>query len=783
MSSSIHLFLAFALIAFVTRAQEKPSQTPPASRTGEIIGLVRDQVSSQPLPLANILVIASEQGTASDENGRFRLRGLQPGSYNIQVSLMGYRTVVRTDVVVTAGRSTQVVIEMAETVLNLNEVTVHAQYFEKPSELSTSAHALNFEEVRRSPGSAGDVSRVAVSLPGVASASDMRNDLVVRGGSPTENLTIIDNIEIPNINHFATQGASGGPIGMVLTKVIRDVRFVTGGFPAKFGDKLSSVMEVDLLEGSREKFEASIDVNAAMTGLIGEGPLGEKGSWLITLRKSYLDMLIRNFHFSGITVVPNFYDMQTKIVYEMDERNKFTFLSLGGIDDVGFSGGEEQNYGTNADLSGINQVENNQYQYIIGGTWKHLWTSPGYAFFTVSHNLNHYFTDIDDSLGNKTYKNVSTEAEYTAKTDQTFQLTNDSQLSFGAGGKLVGINHEIFLKADTSRFANRATGAGIYPQLNYDKSIRSYKLWAYIQYTMWILGRVTATPGMRLDYFDYVDHGFTLSPRLALRCYLSDRTFLNASYGIFFQTPAYIWLTTDERNRQLRPMRADHYVLGVEHLIQDDLQVTLDLYRKEYKQYPVSGYIPSFILVNGGASGGAFIAGDLRSVGTGYSTGAEFFLQKKLTEDYYGTFSYAYSTARFIALDGIERPGSFDYRHVLTLIAGYKASSSLEFSARWRYTGGSPYTPIDENLSRLYGRETLDLTRINDVRYPAYHRIDIRTDYRFALGSWQAVAYFDLQNAYNQKNVFYYTWDNKDKRQNTIYQWSLLPVLGITLEL
>lgn len=777
------LTIGVALALSTADAQEKSSKaakaTPPK---GEIIGLVRDQESHQPLVGTNILVIGTERGAASDENGRFRIHDVQPGTYSLKASIIGYKTLIRTDVVVTSGRKSQVVMEMSESILSLGEVTVRAEYFAKPQELTTSARALSFEEVRRSPGSSGDVSRVVVSLPGVVSGSDMRNDLIVRGGSPAENLTLIDNIEIPNINHFATQGASGGPIGMVLTEVIRDVRFITGGFPAKFGDRLSSVMEIDLREGNREKFEGSIDVNAAVAGFIGEGPLGGRGSWLLTLRKSYLDMLIENFHFSGITVVPNFYDLQSKIVYDLDERNKFTFLALGGIDDVKFSGGEDQNYGSNPDLSGIDRVKNDQYQYVIGGTWKRLWESRGYSFLTVSHNLNHYFTDIDDSLGNKTYKNVSTEAEYSAKLDATFFLTKDGQLSFGTGGKLVEIQHRLFLKADTSRWADRIRGTGIFSSLDYDKSIHSYKLWAYIQYTQWLFGRVTITPGLRMDYFDYVDQGFSISPRLAVRYYLTDRTSLNASYGIFFQTPAYIWLTTDDRNRRLKPLRADHYTIGLEHLIQDDFQITIDLYRKEYKQYPVSGYIPSYILVNGGASGGAFIAGDLRSVGTGYVMGFEVFLQKKLTEDYYGTLSYAYSSARFKALDGIERPGAFDYRHVLTLIAGYKASKSLEFSLKWRYTGGNPYTPIDARLSVLYGREALDLTKINDARYPAYHRIDVRTDYRFALFSGEAVAYLDLQNAYNKKNIFYYAWNKKNQEIRTVYQWSILPVLGLTVE-
>ncbi|MBM4161484.1 MAG: TonB-dependent receptor [Ignavibacteria bacterium] len=776
------LILSCVLVLWVAEGQEKTrAGTRSARQQGEISGLVRDQATHRLLLGANVLVVGTELGAASDDAGRFLIKNVSPGTYSLRASLVGHTTLVKTDVVVTSGRRTEILLEMAETVLRLDEVTVRADYFAKPREMATSVHALSYEEVRRSPGAAADVSRVALSLPGVVSSADLRNDLIVRGGSPAENLTLIDNIEMPNINHFATQGASGGPIGMVVTEIIRDVTFVTGGFPAKHGDKLSSVMEIELREGNRERTELSLNVNAALMGFIGEGPLLEKGSWLVSARRSYLEFLLRTFHFSGITVIPNFYDLQSKFVYDVDERNKFSLIAVGGIDDVSFAGAEKENYGSNPDLSGIHSVKNNQYQYVLGGTWKHLWKNAGYSFLALSNSRNHYFTDIDDSLGNKTYKNTSTESEYSLKVDATFQAARTGQFSFGGGGKLVDIRHALFLKADTSRWADRIKGTGIFPRLDYDKTFASYKLWAYAQYTQWLFSRITVTPGIRADYFDYVDQGFTLSPRLAVRYYLTDRTSANASYGIYFQTPAYIWLTTDERNRSLKPLRADHYTVGVEHLIQDDFRFTLDAYRKEYKHYPVSGYIPSYILVNGGASAGAFIAGDLRSVGTGYATGVEVFLQKKLTQDYYGTLSYAYSRTRFTALDGIERPGVFDYRHVLTLIAGYKVSENLEFSLKWRITGGNPYTPIDENLSKLFGRETMDLTRINGARYPTYHRIDIRTDYRFNVAGWEAVAYLDLQNAYNRKNIFYYVWDNESQTQSVVYQWSILPIFGLTL--
>ncbi len=766
----------FSLIYSVS-SQDKPSG-------GEIVGSVRDQVSHQPLVGVNIVVVGTTHGAATDEKGNFKIKSLQPGTYRLQASMIGYTTLVKTDVVVTQGQKIQVLFELAETVLEIGTVTVRADYFSKPQELATSAHKLSFEEVRRSPGAAGDVSRVMYALPGVVFSTDLRNDLIVRGGSPTENLTLVDNIEIPNINHFATQGASGGPIGMVNTEFIRDVTFVTGGFPVKYGDRLSSVMEVELREGNREKLAGKLNINAAGAGLIGEGPIGSDGAWMLSARRSYLEFLLRNLNFSGITIIPNFSDLQGKAVYDLGQNDKLSLLGIGGIDKVSFENVRKENTGGgNSDLSGIDNVKNRQYQYLLGGTWKHLWGSSGYTFVTLSNNVNHYFTDIDDSLGNKTYRNESKESEYTARIDASFHLSKDHQLAFGAGAKLVDVRHEVFLKPDTSRWADRDRGTGIFPKLDYDKQIESSKLWAYLQYTRWLFSRLTITPGLRFDYFDYVDHGFTVSPRLSLRYYFTQRTSLNASVGMYFQTPAYIWLTTDERNRNLKPLRSDHYIVGIEHLIQDDVRFTLDLYRKEYKQYPVSGYIPSFILVNGGAAAGAFIAGDLRSVGTGYVTGVELFLQKKLTTNYYGTLSYSYSAARFKALDGVERPGAYDYRHVLTFIAGYKISPVWEVSLRWRYTGGAPYTPIDESLSRRYGRETLDLTKINALRYSPYHRLDVRVDYRFALGSWQGVTYIDLQNAYNRKNIYYYIWSDQDKEVLTVYQWSLLPILGLTVEL
>ncbi|MBM4168688.1 MAG: hypothetical protein FJ215_05975 [Ignavibacteria bacterium] len=755
----------------------------PKSDHGLIVGTVRDQETHVPLGGANVRIVGSNIGAATATSGAFRIEGIPPGTYVVRASMVGYADVLKTDVVVTSGRGTQLMIELSQIALELREITVQSSYFSRPQELATSSHILNFEEIRRSPGASEDVSRVMQSLPGVVLNTDLRNDLIVRGGSPFENYTSIDNLEIPTINHFATQGATGGSIGMVNTELIRDVTFLTGGFPAKYGDRLSSVMDIELREGNRDRTGGKVNLNAAGCSLIGEGPLGSNGSWLVSARRSYLDFLLKNFHFAGITIVPNYIDAQLKLTQDLTASDKLMVLFVGGVDDVKFQNVDPENMGINPDISGLDKVESDLHQWMVGGTWKRLWGTSGYSIVGLGMTENYYFTDIDDKDGRKTYRNRSVEREYGMKIDASFNLAKGNQVSFGAGMKAIAIDHEIFLKADTSRWANRATGSGIFPQLSYDKRFPALKLSGYVQYNRWFFNRWSLVPGLRIDYFNHVNHGLSISPRLAARFHVSEKSSFNASYGIYFQTPAYIWLTTDERNRKLKPIRSDHYIIGFEHLVQDDFKLTVDVYRKEYRDYPVSGYIPSYILVNGGSDAGAFIAGDLRSQGSGAINGVEIFLQKKLTTDYYGTVSYSYSVARYRALDGIERPGRFDYGHVFTFIGGYKISPTLEVSLRWRYAGGNPYTPIDESLSRLLGREVMDLNRINSSRFPAYHRLDVRTDYRFSLASLQWVAYMDLQNTYNQKNVYHYIWNKRDQKVVTVHQWSFLPVIGLSMEL
>jgi len=424
---SRNIYTAAILLCSITGAlQSQPKPNP-----GTIVGVVRDQETHVPLQGANVVIQGTNLGAATTGDGRFRISGVSPGTYSIRAGMIGYAKVTKTDVVVTSGQRTQIMLELSQVAVELGEITVRSSYFSRPQELATSSHTLNFEEIRRSPGASEDVSRVVQSLPGVVLNTDLRNDLIVRGGSPFENYTAIDNLEIPTINHFATQGATGGAMGMVNTELIRDVTFLTGGFPAKYGDRLSSVMEIELREGNRERTGGKVNLNAAGLSLVGEGPMASRGSWLVSARRSYLDFLLKNFNFAGITIIPNYIDAQVKLAYDLTNTDRLAFLFVGGVDDIKFQDVDPENMGINPDLSGLDKVESDLHQFMVGSTWKRIWGADGYSMFALGMTENYYYTDIDDNEGRKTYRNRSVEREYGAKLDASFNLAKGNQISFG----------------------------------------------------------------------------------------------------------------------------------------------------------------------------------------------------------------------------------------------------------------------------------------------------------------------------------------------------------------
>lgn len=257
---------------------------------GSISGEVRDAVTQQPLPMANVVLVGTTQGAAADEKGYYLIKQIPPGIYQVRASMLGYETTVLSEVYVAPKRNKSMNILLRPTGIEVEGVSVRADYFLRPVENAVSFRSLESEEIRRSPGSAEDIFRVIQSMPGVASASGKSAQLIVRGGSPDENLTLLDNIEIYNPIHFARSGASIGVISIINPSLLRQVDFMTGGFPAKYGDKMSSVFEMSLQDGNKEMLNTDLNLSIAGLGVMLDGPISKNSSGIISLRRGFFDI-------------------------------------------------------------------------------------------------------------------------------------------------------------------------------------------------------------------------------------------------------------------------------------------------------------------------------------------------------------------------------------------------------------------------------------------------------------------------------------------------------------
>ena len=348
------------------------------SQTGSIEGFTLDKTTMSPLIGTNVILINTTIGASSDSEGKFVIKNVPVGSYTIQFRMIGYKTITKTDVIVRSSRVTNVSADLSEHALETDQVVVNAGYFKLDDTQPLSITSLSGEEIRRAPGSGGDVSRVLMSLPSLAKVNDQSNSLIVRGGSPLENAFYIDGIEIPNINHFPTQGATGGPIGMINVDLIDDVNFYTGGFSASYGDKLSSILNLKFREGNRNNFDGQLDLSIMGFGGVAEGPLGRNGSYLFSLRRSYLNYLVKLFDV-GTTTAPSYGDFQGKIVYDLSPKHRLSFLTLNGDDHNNPSKTDaEEN-----DMLYYGRQE--VFQNAGGVVWRALWNNDFYSNTSLSY--------------------------------------------------------------------------------------------------------------------------------------------------------------------------------------------------------------------------------------------------------------------------------------------------------------------------------------------------------------------------------------------------------------
>jgi len=736
-----------------------------ATSQGTLKGNVTEVINNRILAGAIVNVLNTERITISDENGTFTIAGLPVGSYNVKVSTQGFRGIIKTDVVILPKRITHLDIQLEQEPLQLEEsVDVSASYFPKNEKEPNSTFNMSAEEVRRAPGSSGDVSRMLKALPGVSNINDANSDLIVRGGSPSENGFFIDNIEIPNINHFPSFGSSGGFFSAINPDFLDNVDFYTGAFSSTFGDRLSSIIDMTFREGNRNEFDGMLNVDLMQAGAMLEGPLGKgKGSFLFSARTC----IIRFLQDAGIVKIENFdfpqmTDSQLKIVYDLSSRQKLTLLNVLGIGDLN-AGGDDFNVG-------LNYTQNT-----VGLNLRSIWsdrfisqTSVAYAIMKHGFNLEFEFED-DDFYWNYTTNNKV----FSFRNTNYFEFNHRHKLEFG-----IQFKHESFDQDWHISDYTDDTGKTIPSEDRITNNFGVGKSAVFFSYILSPFKKLTTSVGVRGDISSF-SKKIRLSPRLSLSYQLLSGLSLNLGYGVFYQSlPSYIFADHPEF-KDLKDPRAIHYVLGLEYRTGKGTRFTLEFYDKKYNYLPIHPDYPERLISDRETFSLYYPINQILNAGTGYSRGVEFLVQQKLVKKIYGLISGSYFRCRYTDLNGVQRNRIYDNRYTMNLTLGYKPSRNWEFSVRWSIMGGTPYTPIDVAASIKEEEEIRDRTLFNMSRYPAYNSLNVRIERRLNFNKTSLILYIDVMNALNKENVSGYYWNPDENEVNQINQMPFFPKLGV----
>ncbi|MCK5051779.1 MAG: TonB-dependent receptor [Candidatus Cloacimonetes bacterium] len=761
MKNKLILILGIIIMISILPAQE--------IKKGNLMGRVIDAETSYPLSNVTVIVRELGKGVYTNEKGQYKIMNLPVGNYTVVFQVIGTHPQLKSDVIIRSNRTTFVNGELKRAAIQIEGIKVKTDYFAETEKQTTSVVSFSNEEIRRAPGSAGDVSRIMMSLPSVAKVNDQSNNLIVRGGNPMENSFYIDNIEIPNINHFPHQGSSGGPIGILNVDFIQDVTFNTGGFSAIYGDKLSSIMEISFRDGNPNEFDGQIDFSWVGFGGILEGPVTKKSSVMLAVKRSYLKYIVDAIDI-GTSAAPEYGDIQAKFTYEFNPFHKLAILAVFADD---HNSPDQENAADNYMSHYGNQ---DLYQGTYGLNWRAVWNESAFSNTSLSVTSSQFDEDYYETFkvptGDTDIKNRTNEQEFKFRNVNFKRFSKKLNLDFGIDAKYLRHDYDNYLAETTN-----ALGDTI-PELIMKEEIRAEKLGGFISLNYDPSHKFSTTLGLRADYFS-MNENVTISPRFSFKYKLSEKTSLNGSMGVFYQNLPLLLLSQNEENKDLKDPHSTHYIIGFEHLLTEDTRLVVEAYQKDYSNFPVDPNQPGFFVIDDNFFN---YYESLQDNGQALSRGVEMILQKKLAERIYGLASATYFRSRYKSNDGIWRDRSYDNQFIVSIEGGYKPTAGLEMSMRWIYAGGVPYTPIDVQLSEEYHQAVLDETRINAERYPDYHSLNVRMDKRFFFNKTNLVIYASVWNAYAQKNVAEYYWNDTDQTIDEVYQWTFLPILGVEYE-
>ena len=771
------------------------------AQTYSVKGVVTSRATGEGLPFVSMGIWNTPMGTMTDSLGNYFIGNLSPGMYRIQVSSVGYKTYVSPEFRISSYDYT-LDIALEESQVALSEVSVVAAPFRSSIESPIAMRVIGVQEIEKSPGANRDISKVVNSFPGVASAvgNGYRNDLMIRGGGPSENKFFLDGVEIPNINHFSTQGASGGPVGIIDADLIREVNFYTGAFPVSRGNALSSVFDFKLLDGTPDKYTFKGTVGASEVALTSKGHIGNKTTYIVSVRQSYLQLL---FSLLDMPFLPRYTDAQFKVKTRFSQEHELMVLGLGAIDDMKLNTETDPEDESKQYL--LNYLPTiKQNTYTLGAVYKHYsgnHTQTVVLSRSFMNNSNIKYRDNDESsTDNLTLRLKSDEIENHLRFENR-SLVGLFDLTAGFNVDYAVYRNNTFQRAFTD----------IPKEIRYKTDLGLFK-WGIFATSGYKSAddRFSASFGFRLDACNYsslTDTPFKqFSPRLSLSYNLIGNFFLNGSIGRFYQLPAYTTMGYQEDNvlinkSRLKYICSDQAVVGVEYYINKWARLTVEGFYKKYTHSPLS-LRDSIPLACKGTDYGVSGNEAASSTARGRAYGLEVMLRWFGMGRFTALASYTWYRSQFEdPATGIYIPSAWDYRHLFTLSGTYKLPKNWDIGLKFRLMGGAPYTPYDEYTSSLVpawdatARPYYDYDRYNTGRLKTFYEADIRVDKSFYFKGVMLGFYVDLQNVLNFKydnppvlistGEKYVDNDGTERyRMKYIAQQSgvILPTLGITVE-
>ncbi|HAP01797.1 MAG TPA: ferric aerobactin receptor [Bacteroidetes bacterium] len=725
------------------------------AQSGIVRGKIFNATNNQPIDFATVVLLNTNFGTQSDESGNYEIKNIPPGIYNLAVSYVGFKSKTVFEIEITNAKPAIIDVGLEENVSELNEVVVKGSSFDRSEESPVSLRTIGANEIQRNPGGNRDISKVIQSFPGVSYTVSFRNDIIIRGGAPNENRFYLDGVEVPNINHFATQGSSGGPVGMINVDFIKEVEFYSGAFPANRGNALSSVFSFTQKDGRTDKLGLTGTIGSSDFGLTLEGPLTKKSSFLLSARRSYLQFLFQTL---GLPFLPTYNDFQFKQRIKLNLKNEITLVGLGAIDQFALNLSADS---TDAQKYILGYLPSNeQWNYAGGVVYKHFSKKSFQTIVASRNQLNNeskkYFNNDETQALILNYS--STEIENKLRIENLYNHAG-LKINYGAGYEFVQYQNKTYNRISTP--------AGL-KEVNYNSDLSFSKYSAFAQLSKTFLKeKLIISAGARTDFNNYSvvmsNPLGQISPRISFTYNLNEKFSFSANSGIYFQLPAYTVLgyrdSTGElinKKNEVSYIECKHLVAGTEYNSKNNLRIAVEGFYKLYSHYPFLTN-DSVSLANLGGDFGVVGNEPAVSTSSGKSYGVEFLIQQKYFKGFYGLAAVTLYRSLFSDRNNKLVAASWDNKIVVAATLGKKIGKSWELGIKWRYSGGAPFTPYDISRSSLIsvwnitGRGLNDYSQLNSQRLKSFHQLDFRIDKKFFMKKWNLDAYIDVQNAYNYK--------------------------------